>query len=270
MALHVAEAGSGDPIVLLHGWPQHWYAWRRVIPLLAGERRVICTDLRGFGWSDAPRSTYAKHEFADDLLRLLDALGLERVQLAGHDWGGYAGFLACLRAPERFSSYVAMSIVHPWPERRLAPKALAYAAAYQPLISMPVFGPLAQRFTPFYDAVFAAAGGERIWSKEERRIFAEPFREPPRAAAASRVYRTFLTRELAGLARGVYDNQRLSVPTRLLVGSDDPVVTVASTAGFEDHADDMQVIEVASGHFIPEEAPDAVAEHILALHAPGP
>ena len=57
LEMHVAEAGEGDPIVLLHGWPQHWYLWRDVIPLLAPHGRVICPDLRGFGWTDAPDST---------------------------------------------------------------------------------------------------------------------------------------------------------------------------------------------------------------------
>ena len=52
--MHVAEAGGGPPILLLHGWPQHWWIWRKVIPALAENHRVICPDLRGFGWSEAP------------------------------------------------------------------------------------------------------------------------------------------------------------------------------------------------------------------------
>ena len=71
VSLHVADAGAGDPIVLLHGWPQHWYCWRRIIPRLVGEHRVLCPDLRGSGWSDAPRSSYAKNELADDVIALL-------------------------------------------------------------------------------------------------------------------------------------------------------------------------------------------------------
>jgi pimeloyl-ACP methyl ester carboxylesterase len=70
--MHVAEAGEGPPVVLLHGWPQHWWTWRRVIPALATERRLICPDLRGFGWSEAPPGRYELAEFADDVLALLD------------------------------------------------------------------------------------------------------------------------------------------------------------------------------------------------------
>ena len=72
--LHVAEAGDGPPLVLVHGWPQHWWAWRRLLPALAQERRVLCPDLRGLGWSDAPPGAYAKEGWAADLVALLDAL----------------------------------------------------------------------------------------------------------------------------------------------------------------------------------------------------
>jgi pimeloyl-ACP methyl ester carboxylesterase len=101
LRMHVAEAGEGDPVVLLHGWPQNWWAWRRLIPPLAERFRVVCPDLRGFGWSDAPTGGYEKETLADDILQLLDALELRRVRMIGHDVGGFVGFLTCLRAPER-------------------------------------------------------------------------------------------------------------------------------------------------------------------------
>src|SRR5262249_24969234 len=63
---HVAEAGEGDDVVLcLHGWPQHWYEWRHLMPALADRHRVLAMDLRGFGWSDAPRDGYEKENLAD-------------------------------------------------------------------------------------------------------------------------------------------------------------------------------------------------------------
>ena len=106
---HVAEAGEGDDVVLcLHGWPQHWYEWRHLMPALAAAgHRVLAMDLRGFGWSDAPAGGYEKEKMADDVLAVLDQLGLERVKLVGHDWGGWIGFLLALRAPDRFSRFLA-------------------------------------------------------------------------------------------------------------------------------------------------------------------
>ena len=74
--MHVAEAGSGPPLLLVHGWPQHWFCWRRVVPLLADRYRLIMPDLRGHGWSDAPRG-YDKEQLATDLLGLLDTLELD-------------------------------------------------------------------------------------------------------------------------------------------------------------------------------------------------
>lgn len=89
-------------------------------------------------------------------------------------------------------------------------------------------------------------------------------REPARTEATSRLYRTFLLRELPAIARGTYAPQRLTVPTRLVIGRSDPVITAAGVAGFEAHADDMTVELIDGGHFLPEERPDAVAARILA------
>ena len=264
--LHVAEAGAGDPVVLVHGWPQHWYCWRHVVPRLANDHRVVCPDLRGFGWSDAPRSSYAKRELAGDLIALLDAMGLDRVRLVGHDWGGFVAFLVALQAPERVSSLLALSIVHPWagpPGLGVLPR--LPLLAYQPLVAAPLLGPLVQRLPPLYEAIFASAGGRRIWTAEERAAFITALREPARAEATSRLYRTFLLHELPAIARGTYAEEHLTVPARLVVGHSDPVVTAAGLRGYETHADDMKVEFIEGGHFLPEEQPDAVAERIHAM-----
>jgi pimeloyl-ACP methyl ester carboxylesterase len=270
--MHVAESGAGEPVVLLHGWPQHWYCWRRVIPkLTAAGHHVVCPDLRGFGWSDAPRSSYAKQELAGDVIALLDALELERVRLVGHDWGGFVGFLVALRAPERVSELLALSIIHPWAGVSLSRLARQLPRlpllVYQPVVATPILGPLAQQLPPFYDAIFGASGGGRIWSREDRHAFTRVVREPARTEATSRLYRTFLLQELPALARGTYANARLTVPARLVIGRSDPVITEASLTGFEPHADEMAVEVIDGGHFLPEERPDAVAERIVAMRA---
>src|ERR687892_1744337 len=86
--VHLAEAGEGEPLLMLHGWPQHWYAWRRVVPQVNDRFRLLMPDLRGFGWTEAPGHGYDPRTFASDAIALLDALGIERVKLVGHDWGG--------------------------------------------------------------------------------------------------------------------------------------------------------------------------------------
>ncbi len=82
---HVAEAGEGDPLVLLHGWPQNWWEWRRLIPLLSDRYRVICLDTRGSGWSDAPKGGYDRETMARDVIGVLDQLGIDRFRMVGHD-----------------------------------------------------------------------------------------------------------------------------------------------------------------------------------------
>ena len=85
-----------------------------VDPALAGTRRLIAPDLRGFGWTDAPPGPMSPTSSSRDLIALLDALGLERVDLAGHDWGGFTSLLLAARHPERFRKVVALSSPHPW------------------------------------------------------------------------------------------------------------------------------------------------------------
>jgi pimeloyl-ACP methyl ester carboxylesterase len=261
--VHVALAGRRDapPLVLLHGWPQHWWCWRHVIPALAETHRVIAPDLRGFGWSSAPPAGYDKEQLASDLLALLDAMGLERVALAGHDWGGWTAFLAALRAPERFEALLALAIPPPFARSRARTATEAWRFAYQVVLSTPGLGTTLLRKRP--DALtrlIKGAATERAnLTAADCAVYARRVQEPPRARASALLYRTFLTRELPALIAGRYDGARLRVPTSLLLGADDPVVRPSLLEGASDRADELR-IEVIDrcGHFIPEERPDLV------------
>ena len=104
---HLAAIGEGEPVVLLHGFPQHWWQWHAMAPVIAaGGYRVICPDLRGFGWTAVPGGGYDRETMARDVLALMDALRLERVRVIGHDWGAWIGFLLCLHHPERIERFV--------------------------------------------------------------------------------------------------------------------------------------------------------------------
>jgi pimeloyl-ACP methyl ester carboxylesterase len=257
LRFHVAEAGTGQPVVLVHGWPQHWWVWRHVVPLLAPHARLVMIDLRGFGWSDAPPGAYDKQTLADDLLAVLDALGLDRVCLMGHDWGAWSGFLACLAAPERFAAFIALGA--PRPGGRPSPRQLreVWRFAYQVAIASPVLGRRLVSGTRFVERVIMGGAVQRqAWTPDDLRIFTAVLAEPARARASARLYRTFLAREVARSPRG-----RLCVPTRIMVGSRDPAVPVVLLDGAQEDADDLSVEIVAEcGHFIPEERPELVAQ----------
>ncbi len=261
LRFHVAEAGEGEPILMLHGWPQHWYMWRCVIPQLAQRYRVICPDLRGFGWSDAPAGGYEKETLAADILALMDEMALTQVKLVGHDWGGYIGFLLCLFHPDRFERYLAISIIHPWPKLDRKRIGGAWRSAYQWVLASPA-GPLLLRTQPrvIERALVSATCDKSAWTPTELEAFSNVLREPERAAASSALYRTFLLREAIPLVTGRYDGYRLETPTLLVLGRHDPAIGTEMIEGYERHADDMQtkIVEDAS-HFIVDEKPELIA-----------
>jgi pimeloyl-ACP methyl ester carboxylesterase len=105
--LHCVRAGPehGVPLLLLHGWPQTWFMWRGVIPLLAeAGYRVIAADLTGLGDSTRPAEGYDKMTVARDMAELMAALGHERYGVVAHDWGGPVAFSLAAQFPERVSA----------------------------------------------------------------------------------------------------------------------------------------------------------------------
>jgi pimeloyl-ACP methyl ester carboxylesterase len=258
--LHVAEAGQGPPLILLHGWPQHWWCWRHLIPRLAERYRVLAVDLRGWGWSDAPPGDYAKPTFAADIIALLDALGLDRVRLIGHDWGGYTAFLLALSHPERIERMVALDIAPPWGSRPQPQNlALPLFLSYQALVASPWLGSWTMTSSNrFIRAIIRAASGPDMnWTEQELDVYAGVLREPARAAASSACYRTFLTRELPANLRGERRGAGLAVPGLLVMGAASLLQRVIRPQP----ASNLRVELIAgAGHFLAEEAPGEVLE----------
>ena len=116
LRMHVMSAGEGPAVLLLHGFPDTHIVWRKqVAPLVDAGYRVIAPDLRGYGQTDAPSavSAYRLEHICTDVLGLLDALGIARARLVGHDWGAVIGWMLCMQAPQRVEQYVALSVGHP-------------------------------------------------------------------------------------------------------------------------------------------------------------
>ena len=271
--MHVAEAGpeDGDPVVLLHGWPQHWYLWREVMPALADAGyRVYAPDLRGFGWTEATEDGYEKEQLAADVLALLDELGLERVKLAGHDWGGYAGWILALRHPERIERFLALNIIHLWPKPTLAVLRNFWRVGYQIPMVLPLVGPRVTGSERWIRLVLTGSlvGGARF-SDEEVEAFAAVYRDHAYAAAASKVYRAFQLRDLPALAAGRYNRLRCTIPVLTLFGTGDQAQSPAMLDGWQEHADDMRVELVEdTRHFIVDERPELVIDRALEFFGP--
>ena len=269
LRFHVASAGpaDGEPLVLLHGWPQHWFCWRKVLPALAERHRVLMPDLSGLGWSDAPAFGYEKESLADDVLALLDRLGLPRVRLLAHDWGAWVSFLIALREPERIERYVALNIVPPWQGERRDP--LAALAIWRLWYQVVLASPLGARVAASEQLMARAMRGDNVqpdaFSDADLAQFTAALAEPARARASVQIYRSFLLRELPGLLRGRYDAVALRVPTLLLFGEHDGAISTAQVLASQRAGDTLEIELVAgSGHFIAEEQPELVAARALA------
>ncbi len=118
VTLHVVLAGpeDGPPVVLLHGFPEFWYAWRGPMAVLAKAGfRVIVPDQRGYNESDKPEDleAYVIDELADDVAGLIEALGYEKAHLSGHDWGGGVAWRTVIRHPNRVDRFVVIDTPHP-------------------------------------------------------------------------------------------------------------------------------------------------------------
>lgn len=276
---HVAVAGpeDGSPALLLHGWPQHWWLWRHQIPALAeAGYRVYAPDLRGFGWTEPTGkfADYARHAMAGDLLALIDQLGVDRpIRLAGHDWGGWIGFLIAIKEPERFERFLALNIPPPWGD----PGPFNLKASLKTLSKLGYQVPLS---TPCVSRWMQAGGGRKhfaanikkattnrdAWNDGALDCFLDQFQQRERSRASMLLYRRFLTHEIGPIAAGKYVKGRLTVPTKILFGMGD--VAVDPDVVLADHtkmADDLQVETVENcGHFIVDEQPDLVTDRMLA------
>lgn len=263
---HVTEAGSADgtPVLALHGWPQHHYAWRHLLAEPPAGLRIIAPDLPGYGWSGPPPHRWLKEEIASDILALMDAMGLERVVLLGHDWGGYVGYLLTLRAPERFTGYLVLNIAHPWQTpRTLLPHVWRFLS-YQPALA--AFGGVLSQRTPFVTVVIRTAlSNKRAMTREELHWFGDSFRNPVCARAATDTYRTFWLREIPANAR-TPEIRRSRVPTYCLFGVDDVAIHISLASAETANADSYELERVPDcGHFIADERPDLVRDRLVAL-----
>jgi pimeloyl-ACP methyl ester carboxylesterase len=268
VTIHVADAGpaEGPPVMLVHGFPENWWEWHELIgPLAADGYRVLCPDLRGAGWSSAPRSRYTKVEKAGDLAAVLDHLGAGPVKLVAHDWGGPTAFIMMLRHPEKVTGFFGINTVAPFV--KFGPGSLRnlWRLWYQIPISLPVIGPrlLRDPKARFLRLLGPWVGGGFSIPEDSARLYVECLRQPGHAEAGSRWYRSYQAGEMLRWVRGEYADARVDVPVRWLTGTDDPVITADLTDGYDDHISDFEVELVDDvGHWIVAQRPDLVLDRV--------
>jgi len=251
---HVAAIGEGAPIVLLHGFPQHWWQWREVAPRLAEHGyRAICPDLRGAGWTEADDPRIGRETRLHDLVALLDALELERVRLLCHDMGAITGCQLAYAHPERVESMVMLSV--PPTFISFSPKLLSGLSHLPPLSLHRRGRSLAWLFTDEY-----AVNG---FDPETIESYLAPTQRPEIDAAIGRLYRGMVLPEAGRIMGGAYKRQRLHPPTLVVFGRRDEPFTedlVRRISGDpREHADRLEFAFVDdAAHFITDDAPEAV------------
>jgi len=266
LASHVAVIGDGDPVVMLHGFPQHWWQWRTIAPMLAERYRVYCPDLRGSGWTVAESACIERETRMNDLVAMLDAMELDRVQLVCHDMGAITGMQLAYAHPERVEALVVLSV--PPPFMSFSPKMMSGLRHLPPLVMHRPGRSLAGLFDPAHVAQPLAPGTIKT--------YLAPLQRPEIDAAVRDLYRGMLLPEAALIARGVCKKQRLHPPTLCVFGRQDdpyPEALVRRLSGdparYADHFEFAFVDEAA--HFITDDAPEAVAEliveHFVAVEA---
>jgi haloalkane dehalogenase len=261
--MHYEESGGGDPIVLLHGNPTSSFLWRKVIPGLAGEGRCLAPDLIGMGRSGKPGIEYRFADHARYLDAWFDALGLDRVTLVGHDWGGALGFHWASRHPDRVRAIAFMeTVVRPtsWSEFPEAAREI-----FQGFRTPGTGEQLILDQNLFVEAVLPASMFHQL-TADELDAYRSPYRDPK-----DRVPTLVWPRELpidgqpADVAATVdaYDKWLASsadVPKLLLTFDPGAIMSAPVVAWCKEHIAGLEVVPSGRGiHFVQEDEPDTIA-----------
>lgn len=266
--MHVASLGSGDPVLLLAGFAQTWWEWRDLMPALAAAGyRAIAPDLRGEGWSDLPAGAITRTRRADDVVALLDTLGLDRVRLVSHDIGAITAFQLALDRPDRISAQAMLSV--PPPQLRLSIDLVPGMRHlwHQEVLAIPGLGPALLRAGRLPRHMFKNFSARPL-TPEVVELAVALLRDPGLAHAGGRLCRRVVLPELGRIVRGTYRQDRFAMPSLFVFGTEDiafpahilrTVFADPSAFGVDVR---LALIEGA-GHFVADEDPEATASVIV-------
>jgi pimeloyl-ACP methyl ester carboxylesterase len=263
--LHYLAAGSGDPVILLHGYAQTSHMWRPLIAELAKTHLVIAPDLRGFGDSDKPATGYDKATMAEDIHALSASLGLERVGVAGHDIGLMVAYAYAAQHPAEVDRIALMDAFLPgvgdWTQVWLL-RDLWHFHFYGETPLALVTGRERIYLEHFWND-FAADRTHSV-SEADRQLYAAAYAQPGAMAAGMEVFRAF-ERDAADFA--AFAETKLTMPMLVLTGERASGEFLIAQGRLV--AQDVEGVVVAgSGHWLIDEAPDQVIPPLVAFFQP--
>jgi len=257
--LHYVRGGTGPAIILLHGFPEDWYAYHRVMPLLAKQFTVVAVDLRGIGGSAATAAGYDAANMAEDIHRLMEYLHFEHVYVVGHDIGGMVAYAFARRYPESCRGVMLLDApvpgLGPWDAVKANP--ITWHIHFQQTPDLPeqlIAGREAIYFRHFlHSDTFRDADVAR---------YARAYAAPEHLRAALEIYRAFPANEKFNAAQG----SAISLPLVLAPGEHSPFEKLMPSfaEALRGHGCTNVKIEVIqnSVHYVADEQPEAVAELI--------
>lgn len=271
VTLHYLEAGSGDPVVLLHGVPQSSHEWRTIIPRLADRYRVIAPDLRGLGDSSRPAGGYDKKTVAADIWELVhDTLGIERFLLVGHDWGGPVAFSLAAQHPEAVRALAILDVAIPGDGAEMSQGGRRWHHPFFRTLDLPE--KLCEgREHLVIDWLFENYGKRPdVIPAEDRAEYHRTYARLGGFRALLAYYRAF-PQDAVDNAEIIARNGKLKMPV-LALGGDSSfgrgMETFESLSRMAENVTGGLIPDC--GHWVAEEAPDFVADQFLAFFAAHP
>jgi len=266
--LHLMQSGpkSGTPVVLLHGFPEFWYGFRKQIPALAKAGcRVITPDQRGYNLSDKPRGVkaYNMRELVNDVIGLIDALNYEKVNLVGHDWGAAVAWMLAIWHPERVHRLGIINVPHPVVMRRFLLRDLEQIRRswYIFFFQLPWLPEAGMRAGNWRGAARAMRGSGKIhaFSNEDIEKYKQAWSQPGALTAMLNWYRA-----AARYQPKITNDMRIHIPTLILWGAKDFALSRRMARPSLDYCDDGRLIFFPEAtHWVQHEEPDEVNRHLL-------
>lgn len=259
--LHLAKQGHGRPVLLLHGFPEFWYSWRHQMAALARAGfSALAPDLRGYNLSDKPRrkASYRMDRLVADIVGLIDALGLERVPVVAHDWGGVVAYCLAEQHPERVERLAILNAPHPELFRRAVrrPPQLwrSWYVFFFQLPWLPEWVVTRRRVMTSTLAGWARPGA---FSDEDIDRYVEAIRRPRAATSALNYYR-------AALGDPARAPNPIQVKTLILWGDQDRALGPELLDGIERYVPDVTVRHLPeAGHWLQYDQPGEVARELV-------
>lgn len=269
--LHVVTSGAGTPVVLLHGWPQTWREWRKVMALLEDRYRLVAPDLPGLGESSRPAGGYDKKTIAADLWEMCEQLGLDRFHLVGHDWGGPTAFALACAHPQAVRTLTILDVTIPGIGPDISQGGRRWHHAFHMTPDLPetlVTGREREYLGWFYRAFCWRQGAIEAADIDE---YVRCYSEPGALTAGFAYYRN-IPRDRADNAATLASGFRLPMPVLALGGA-----RTESMGRAEEPLESLRLVATDvrggaipdCGHFVPEEQPERLARELAAFFQRG-